>query len=117
MSRVYRWGYERGYVKGNPCAGVSKSSLKAREHYITDEDYRAIYKHADHVVRAAMEISYLCAARQAAYSLCAGCNFLIRVFLSSKERPEKNRLRSGHLAFSKRWKQHRQNVQNCHLTR
>ncbi|HAT2340379.1 MULTISPECIES: tyrosine-type recombinase/integrase [Citrobacter] len=65
MSRVYRWGYERGYVKGNPCAGVSKFSLKAREQYITDEDYLAIYKHADHVVRAAMEISYLCAARQA----------------------------------------------------
>lgn len=65
MSRVYRWGYERGYVKGNPCAGVSKFSLKAREQYITDGDYLVIYKHADPVVKAAMEISYLCAARQA----------------------------------------------------
>lgn len=65
MSRVFRWGFERGYVKGNPCAGVSKFSLKAREQYITDEDYLVIYKNADSVVRAAMEISYLCAARQA----------------------------------------------------
>lgn len=32
MSCIYRWGYERGHVKGNPSAGVSKFSLKARDH-------------------------------------------------------------------------------------
>ncbi|KAA9820705.1 hypothetical protein CRE08_31060, partial [Escherichia coli] len=30
LSRVYGWGYERGYVKNNPCKGVRKFSLKAR---------------------------------------------------------------------------------------
>lgn len=65
MSRVYRWGYERGYVKGNPCVGVSKFSIKSRDQYMDDNVYCVIYKHADTVTRAAMEISYLCAARQA----------------------------------------------------
>ncbi len=63
MSRVYRWGYERGYVKGNPCQGVSKFKSEARDRYITDKEYEAIYLVADNVVRVAMEIAYLCAAR------------------------------------------------------
>lgn len=39
MSRVFRWGYERGYVKSNPCQGVSKFSKKARDVYTPDEHY------------------------------------------------------------------------------
>lgn len=63
LSRVYGWGYERGYVKNNPCKGVRKFSLKARTVYITDEQYAAIYAEAIPQLRIAMEISYLCAAR------------------------------------------------------
>jgi integrase len=63
MSRVYRWGYERGMVKGNPCQGVSKFKSAARDRYVTDKEYEAIYLCADNVVRVAMEIAYLCAAR------------------------------------------------------
>jgi len=63
MSRVYRWGYERGYVKANPCAGVMKFKAVKRERYITDAEYLAIYQAADDVVKVAMEIAYLCAAR------------------------------------------------------
>ncbi|ELY5758364.1 tyrosine-type recombinase/integrase [Klebsiella pneumoniae] len=65
MSRVFRWGFERGMVKGNPCQGVSKFKAVARGRYITDAEYEAIYKEADDVVRTAMEIAYLCAARLA----------------------------------------------------
>lgn len=65
MSRVYRWGYERGMVKGNPCQGVSKFKAVARGRYITDVEYEAIFQCADDVVRTAMEIAYLCAARLA----------------------------------------------------
>ncbi|MDF7681239.1 tyrosine-type recombinase/integrase [Enterobacteriaceae bacterium ESL0689] len=65
MSRVYRWGYERGYVKSNPCTGVSKFKSVPRSRYITDAEYEAIYQEADAVTRVAMEIAYLCAARQA----------------------------------------------------
>lgn len=28
LSRVYGWGYERGYVKGNPCKGLGNSRRK-----------------------------------------------------------------------------------------
>ncbi len=62
LSRVYGWGYERGYVKNNPCKGVRKFSLKARTVYITDEQYAAICG-SNPQLRIAMEISYLCAAR------------------------------------------------------
>ncbi|EFC4854743.1 tyrosine-type recombinase/integrase [Escherichia coli] len=63
MSRVFRWGYQRGYVPGNPCIGVDKFPKPQRDRYITDEEYRAIYENATEPVKAAMEIAYLCAAR------------------------------------------------------
>ncbi|EOG5422580.1 tyrosine-type recombinase/integrase [Cronobacter sakazakii] len=63
LSRVYGWGYERGYVKGNPCKGIRKFTTKARTVYITDEQYTAIYQEASPGLRIAMEVSYLCAAR------------------------------------------------------
>jgi hypothetical protein len=64
MSRVFSWGFERGYVKGNPCKGIRKFTLTDRDVYIPDEDYLAIYECAPPEVRVAMEISYLCAARE-----------------------------------------------------
>lgn len=65
MSRVFRWGYERGKVKLNPCTGVKQFKKLSRERYITDEEYNALYQTAPDIVRAAMEIAYLCLARQA----------------------------------------------------
>ncbi|WP_422824234.1 tyrosine-type recombinase/integrase [Xenorhabdus thailandensis] len=65
LSRVYKWGYERGMVKGNPCKGVQQYKEKARERYITDAEYHALYSVAPTVVKVAMELAYLCCARQA----------------------------------------------------
>lgn len=65
MSRVFRWGYERGKVKLNPCTGVKKFKEVSRDRYITDEEYSAVYFAASDIVRIAMEIAYLCLARQA----------------------------------------------------
>lgn len=64
LSRVYGWGYERGYVTGNPCKGVRKFAAKARTAYITDEQYAAIFAEAIPALQIAMEVSYLCVARQ-----------------------------------------------------
>ncbi|WP_447869881.1 tyrosine-type recombinase/integrase [Serratia fonticola] len=64
MSRVFGWGYERGYVKGNPCKGVRQYKEVARERYITDAEYAAVYAAGDDIVKAAMELAYLCCARQ-----------------------------------------------------
>lgn len=65
LSRVYRWGYERGMVKGNPCKGVKQFKEVSRERYITDAEYSALYNVAPPIVKAAMELAYLCCARQA----------------------------------------------------
>lgn len=63
MSRVYKWGYERGYVKGNPCAGVMKFKAEVRDRYIADDEYQAVIECADDALFIGMEIAYLCAAR------------------------------------------------------
>ncbi len=60
MSRIFRWGYERGKVKLNPCQGVKQFKEKARTRYITDEEYIALYDVAPPVVKVAMELAYLC---------------------------------------------------------
>lgn len=64
MSRVYRWAYERGYAKGNPTKGVKQFKETARDRYITNEEYNALFSVSSDVVRVAMELAYLCCARQ-----------------------------------------------------
>lgn len=63
MSRVFRWSFQRGFVASNPCIGVDKFPKPKRSRYITDEEYKAIYDVAPAVLRAGMEIAYLCATR------------------------------------------------------
>lgn len=64
LSAVFAWGYQRGRAKSNPCRGVSRFRELSRERYIEDWEYQAVYDAAPTPLRAAMEISYLCAARQ-----------------------------------------------------
>lgn len=64
LSKIFSWGFERGEVKTNPCKGVSRFAEKSRDIYIEDAEYEAVYKFAPSSVRAAMEVSYLCGARQ-----------------------------------------------------
>lgn len=64
FSRVFRWAYERGKVKKNPCTGVRQYKEVARDRYITDAEYQAVYDMAPAVIKTAMELSYLCAARK-----------------------------------------------------
>ena len=64
FSRAYRWAYERGKVKSNPCKGVKQFKESARTRYVTDAEYDAVYRCAPPAIRVAMELSYLCAARK-----------------------------------------------------
>lgn len=64
MGAVFSWAYERGKVKVIPTRGVRKFPEKARDRYITDVEYQAVYDIAPPVIQVAMEISYLCAARK-----------------------------------------------------
>lgn len=63
LSVVYSWGYERGLVAENPCRGIKRFKNRPRDRYITDLEYQAITDCAPRFLVAAMEISYLCAAR------------------------------------------------------
>lgn len=65
LSRTYRWAFERGKVPANPCTGVKQYKETARDRYIEDYEYQAVYNHACPIVKAAMEISYICMARKA----------------------------------------------------
>jgi hypothetical protein len=64
LSRSFRWGYERGLCKTNPCKGVKQFTEMPRERYVEDWEYWLVYRHAQCHVKVAMEISYLCAARE-----------------------------------------------------
>ncbi len=64
ISRVFRWGYERGMVKMNPCKGVKQFKEISRTRYITNKEYDALYSVSPPVVQVAMELAYLCCARQ-----------------------------------------------------
>ncbi len=61
MSRVYRWAYERGFVKGNPTKGVRQYKEVSRDRYITNEEYQALYSVAPDIVKIAMELAFCCA--------------------------------------------------------
>lgn len=64
MSTIFAWGYERGLARMNPCKGVRRHKEAARDRYVEDWEYQAVYGEASALLRAAMEISYLCAARK-----------------------------------------------------
>lgn len=65
ISRTYRWGFERGMVKGNPTKGVKQFKEIARVRYVTNAEYEALYSVSPAFVQVAMELAYLCCARQA----------------------------------------------------
>lgn len=62
------WNYarERGKVKGeNPAEGIKLYEYIARERYVTDDEYEKVLAVAPKPVKVAMQIAYLCGARQA----------------------------------------------------
>ncbi|MDO6610540.1 tyrosine-type recombinase/integrase [Shewanella sp. 1_MG-2023] len=63
-SVMFGWGFERGKCNSNPTKGVKKFKLKTRDRYISDTEYNAVLACAEQRLRIAIEISYLCAARQ-----------------------------------------------------
>ena len=65
LSVMCNWGRERGYLESNPCEGVKRYREEGRDRYVTDEEYKVFHDAAPLHVRAAMEIAYLCGARQA----------------------------------------------------
>jgi hypothetical protein len=51
-------------MPSNPTKGVKQFKETGRDRYITHEEYNALYSVSPDVVRVAMELAYLCCARQ-----------------------------------------------------
>ncbi len=64
MSAVFKWGFQRGKAKKNPCTGVESFKETPRTRYITDDEYIAVYSKASTPIKIAMEIAYLYAVRK-----------------------------------------------------
>jgi len=63
LSNVMALAVRKGYIDRNPVAEIKRHNLKSRGRYITDDEYRTIRAHAHPVLKAAMDISYVTAAR------------------------------------------------------
>lgn len=66
LSHIWNWALGEGYTsKPNPCAGIKAKGSAGRDVYIEDDEYAAIWRHADPTLRDAMDLAYLTAQRPA----------------------------------------------------
>ncbi len=65
LSAVFSWAIEEEHMDENPCKGVAKFSLKSRDRYAEDNEYKMVYDCASEYpfLQVMMEIAYLCRAR------------------------------------------------------
>jgi len=66
FSHLWNWSREQGYTsKANPVQGVRKNPEKPRDRYVTDLEYKAVWKHADAALQDAMDLAFLTGQRPA----------------------------------------------------
>lgn len=64
LKHIFSKAIEWGAVTSNPAREVRKLSVKARDRYITDEEYLAVYAAASERVRVAMDLALLTGLRR-----------------------------------------------------
>jgi len=62
---VFAFGAERGYLIGNPAAGIKPHPEQRRTRYVQPAEYAAVYDHAGPALRVAMEIAACTGLRRA----------------------------------------------------
>lgn len=66
LSHIWNYARDEGYTdKPNPCAGIKGFKETGRDVYVEEDVYRAIWEHADAVLRDAMDLAYLTGQRPA----------------------------------------------------
>lgn len=65
LSHVFKKAIRWGLVAINPCTGVERNKEKARDRYVTDDEFRAVYEEAPEIIRVLMALAYLTGQRQA----------------------------------------------------
>lgn len=64
LSHLWNWSREKGLTKlANPCTGITRNKQKARERYVTDAEYQAVWDKADPILRDALELMLLTGQR------------------------------------------------------
>ena len=63
LTNTFKLAVRRGIVDRNPVTEIKRHAIPKRTRYITDEEFKAIRSAAHPVLRAAMDISYVTAAR------------------------------------------------------
>lgn len=66
LSAIWNFARDKGYTAlPNPCAGIKGHREKGRDAYVEDEQFAAIWEHADDCLRDAMDLAYLTGQRPA----------------------------------------------------
>lgn len=64
LSHIWNFARDKGYTAlPNPCAGIKGFKEAGRDVYIEDDQFQAVWKHADQTVRDAMDLAYLLGQR------------------------------------------------------
>lgn len=65
ISTAWNWALERDYIlHTNPCNVVKPNPEAARERYVTEDEYDAVFAMAPGYIKQAMEMAYLCRMRR-----------------------------------------------------
>lgn len=66
LSHVFNKARDWGYTDAtNPCQGVKGFKETGRDRYVSDEEFRAVWEHADQTLRDAMDLALLTGQRPA----------------------------------------------------
>jgi integrase len=66
LSHIWNFARDKGYTAlPNPCAGIKGFKEDGRDVYIEDDQFAAVWRHADRTVRDAMDLAYLLGQRPA----------------------------------------------------
>lgn len=63
LQACFKWAAEYGLVEQNPCVGIRKYREKARDRYVSEAEYQAVYSRASLYYQVAMELAFLCRGR------------------------------------------------------
>ena len=64
LSNVFSYLIRWGIVGTNPCVGVKAFTIKPRNRYVTDKEYKAVYDYSPPLIQCAMEIAVITGMRQ-----------------------------------------------------
>lgn len=63
LSKVFEMAIRRGWAETNPCRDIKRNTIKPRDRYLTDQEFKAIREKGNEVVKIAMDLAYLTGAR------------------------------------------------------